>query len=194
MLFAWLAHLPSGMVSWGVSSAVLAQGSYQTIALHMLAHGGWTHVLFNSASLLEIGGLVVARLGSYPKGWIRFLLVFGLAGLSSMIFFLSFHPQEAVPMIGASGAIYGLVGLLLFARLVEDFDRVAVRKIPTAALDFLRNNVLFLLLLMVSGLLAGVSGGIAWEAHLGGFLLGLCVGPWLVPLLPDNDLAARTPV
>ena len=182
MWFAWLAHLPTGMESWGISAAALAERRYQTIPLHIFAHGGWTHILMNSASLMEIGGLVVARLGSYPKGWIRFFVVFGLSGLSSMVFFLSFHPTGVTPMLGASGAIYGLVGLLLFMRLSEEIDPVEVRLIPWAIVEFLHNNIFFLLLLLVSGLLAGFSGGIAWEAHLGGFLFGACVGPWVAPI------------
>lgn len=183
MISAWMAHLPSGMTSWGVSAAALAEGRYSTIVLHMFAHGGWSHILMNSASLLEIGGLVAARLGSYPKGWILFFAVFGVSGLSAMIFFLSFHPQGATPLVGASGAIYGLVGLLLFMRLSDELDPVELRMMPHAALRFIRNNVIFLLLLLVSALLAGLSGGIAWEAHLGGFLFGFCVGPWLVPVI-----------
>lgn len=181
MMMAWLTHLSSGMMSWGVSATVLARGRYDTIVLHMFAHGGWSHILMNSASLMEIGGLIVARLGGYPRGWVRFVAVFGLSGLSSMIFFLSFHPQGAVPMIGASGAIYGLVGLLLFMRLGEELDPVELWMIPHALVDFLHNNVFFLLLLLISAVLAGLSGGVAWEAHLGGFLFGLCIGPWLVP-------------
>ena len=86
-------------------------------------------------------------------------------------------------MIGASGAIYGVVGLLLFMLLSEEIDPVEFRQIPRAAGEFLRRNVFFLLLLLISGLLAGLSGGIAWEAHLGGFLFGFCIGPWVVPTL-----------
>jgi membrane associated rhomboid family serine protease len=49
-----------------------------------------------------------------------------------------------------------------------------------------RNNLFFLGLLVLGGLLAGIGGGVAWEAHAGGFLFGLCVGPWLVPQ-PSKD-------
>ena len=135
---------------------------------------------------------MVARLGSYPKGWMRFLLVFCLSGLSSMVFFLSFHPTGAVPMLGASGAIYGLVGLLLFMRLSEEIDPVGVRMIPGALVEFLRNNIFFLLLLLISALLAGFSGGIAWEAHLGGFLFGACVGPWIAPIVTGRGHAEQS--
>ena len=184
MALAWLAHARTGgMSSWGVSAQALMRGRYETIPLHMFAHGGFFHLLMNSLGLLEIGGLVTARLGSFGTGWARALLAYSLAGLSSMTFYLSFHPQGNVPMIGASGAIYGLVGLLLGMRLIEELEPVALDKLPMALVMFVRNNLLFLAILLVGGALAGMSGPVAWEAHLGGFLFGLCVGPWLLPPL-----------
>jgi membrane associated rhomboid family serine protease len=185
MVLAWFAHLPTGdMSSWGVSAAVLARGQYENVLLHMFAHGGWLHLVLNSLALIEIGSLVVARLGSFPKGWARALVGFALSGLSSMISYLSFHPGGEVPMIGASGAVYGLMGLLLGMRLIEELESVRVSQILNALVRFVRNNGFFLLLLLIGGVLSGAAGGIAWEAHAGGFLLGLCVGPWLLPLTP----------
>jgi membrane associated rhomboid family serine protease len=187
MLFSWLARSPAGMASWGVSAAGLGQGRYGTIILHMFAHGSWLHLLMNSIALLETGGLVVARLGGFPAGWLRFMAAFGLAGLGSMIFFLLVHPQGSIPMIGASGAVFGLLGLLLGLRIVEELEPVRLRELPSASAAFIKDNLLFLLILLVAGLLAAAPGGVAWEAHLGGFLLGLSLGPWLLPPL------ARTP-
>jgi membrane associated rhomboid family serine protease len=182
LAIAWIAHLPTGdMTSWGVSAAALAQGKSENILLHMLAHGSFFHLVMNSLALLEIGALLVARFGGFPNGWLRTLIVFGLAGLSSMIFFLSFHPEGRTPMIGASGAVYGLIGLLLGTRFLEEADLVRADQIAHAVVQFVRNNLFFLGLLVLGGLLAGIGGGVAWEAHAGGFLFGLCVGPWLVP-------------
>lgn len=187
MAFVWLGHpRPGELSSWGVSAQALASGRYETIALHMFAHGSFFHLLTNSLGLLEIGGLVIARLGSFGMGWARALLAYCLSGLSSMIFYLSFHPQGGVPMIGASGAIYGLVGLLLGIRLIEELEDVAFARLPGALVLFVRNNLLFLMLLLVGGALAGIGGTVAWEAHLGGFLFGLCVGPWLLPPSPSK--------
>jgi len=60
MVLAWLAHAGrGGMVSWGVSAAALTQGRYETVALHMFAHGGFFHLAMNAMGLIEIGGLVV---------------------------------------------------------------------------------------------------------------------------------------
>lgn len=121
---------------------------------------------------------MTARLGSFAKGWARMTLAYGVAGLFSMIFYLSFHPQGDVPMIGASGAIYGLVGLLLGIRLLEELESVELRRLPAALALFVRHNVLFIIIL-----LAGLGSRVAWEGHLGGFLMGLCVGPWLLPAM-----------
>lgn len=184
MVLAWLAHPgPGGMSSWGVSASALMQARYETVALHMFAHGGFSHLVMNSIGLIEIGGLVTARLGSFPKGWARSLAAYGLAGLSSMIFYLSFHPYGNVPMVGASGAIYGLVGLLLGIRLIEELEHVELRKLPLALIWFVKDNLVFLTLLLVGGALAGIGSGVAWEAHAGGFLFGLSIGPWLLPVL-----------
>ena len=184
MALAWFAHGQSGgMAAWGVSAAALAAERYETIALHMFAHGGKFHLILNSLALLEIGGLVTARLGGFPGGWARFFIAYVLAGLSSMIFFLSVHPYGTGPMIGASGAIYGLVGLLLSIRLIEEVEPVKLRKMPQALVRFVDENRFFLMLLVIGGVLAGTASGVAWEAHLGGFLFGLCFGPWLLPPL-----------
>jgi membrane associated rhomboid family serine protease len=184
IVIAWVAHRPSGgMAGWGVSAATLAAGRYETIALHMFAHAGLVHLTLNSLGLLEIGGLVTARLGGFPKGWARSLAAYCLAGLASMIFYLSLHPNGQTPMIGASGAIYGLVGLLLGIRLVEELEPVPLSQLSGAARQFVLDNAGFLLLLLVGGALAGASARVAWEAHLGGFLFGLSLGPWLLPRL-----------
>ena len=89
-------------------------------------------------------------------------------------------------MIGASGAVYGLIGLLLGTRFLEEADLVRADQIAHAVVQFVKNNLFFLGLLVLGGLLAGIGGGVAWEAHAGGFLFGLCVGPWLVPQ-PSKD-------
>lgn len=187
MVLAWLAHTGrGGMSSWGVSAFALMQGRYETVALHMFAHGGFSHLLMNSIGLIEIGGLVTARLGSFPRGWARSMVAYGLAGLSSMIFYLSFHPYGNVPMVGASGAIYGLVGLLLGIRLIEELEHVELGKLPGALVSFVKDNLFFLTLLLVGGALAGIGSQVAWEAHAGGFLFGLCLGPWVLPVLRDE--------
>jgi membrane associated rhomboid family serine protease len=183
MWVAWIVHLnQGGMTDWAVSASALAQRRYQTIALHMIAHGGLFHILMNSAVLLAISGPLVSRLGPFPESWLRFIVVFILSGLAGMSLYLLIHPQGVVPMLGASGAIYGLLGLLLRSPL-SNHPLLPLRSPEMVAIikTFVKDNLFLILLLTVPAMLQGKSGGVAWEAHLGGFLFGLLFAPYLLP-------------
>ena len=85
-------------------------------------------------------------------------------------------------MLGASGAICALLGLLL--RLPsEGYELHPIRsdRMKLAAKEFVKANLILILLLTVPALLLGQGGGVAWEAHLGGFIFGLFVAPLLLP-------------
>jgi membrane associated rhomboid family serine protease len=183
MWIAWIFHLPlGGMTEWAVSATVLKAGHVETIALHMLAHGGLAHILMNSIVLVQLGGPLVVRLGPPPQSWLRFAIAFILGGLSGMIVYLAIHPTSTTPMLGASGAIYGLLGLLIRSP-TSDAPLMPIRSPEMRAefVAFAKDNLLLILLLTVPALLAGRSGGVAWEAHLGGFLFGLLAAPKLLP-------------
>lgn len=183
MAVLWLTHFVSGgMADWGVSATALAAGRWETIGLHMFAHGPPFHITLNAMALYSLSGPLVARLGGWPQSWLRLLLLFVLCGLAGMAFFLAFHPRGSVPMIGASGAIYGLFGLLL--RLQPASEALVPIRSPRmrrAAIDFVKDNLILVLILTLPALLTGQSGGVAWEAHLGGILFGLFVAPRLLP-------------
>ena len=111
---AWFWHIFSGgMADWGVSGAALAQGRFETIVLHMFAHASAIHLFMNMSVLVALGGALVARLGPFPSSWLRFLAVYFLSGLAGVALYLALHPAGTVPMVGASGALYGLVGLFV---------------------------------------------------------------------------------
>lgn len=183
MSLAWILHIRSGgMASWGISSDALRHGRYATIGLHMFAHGGLFHIAMNSLVLFAISGPVVARLGNWPESWLRYIALFLVSGLAGALAYLLLHPFGNVPMLGASGAIYGILGLLLRLE-VEGDELVPLRspKMRIAAVAIIKENFWMLLLMTLPPLLSGKSGGLAWEAHLGGLLLGLIVGPWFLP-------------
>lgn len=151
---------------------------------HMLIHGDFTHLMFNSAWFLAFGGAVALRIGA-----LRFLAFSVFTGVIGAATFLAFNYGAEVPMVGASGAVSGLMAAVLrflFPAIDRgDFAalRVAPRSIPLMSLGqtltdkrILAVTGIWLLvnLLSVIGLLGPTGeGGIAWEAHVGGFAAGL---------------------
>ncbi len=186
MWIAWIGlRGVEGMTGWAVSSLALSQGRYETIALHMFAHGGLLHILMNSLVLFQISGPLMTKLGYGVESWIRFGVLFLLSGLSGMVLFLIIHPSGEVPMLGASGAIYGLLGLLLRVQTHDgSLEPLNSPEMRNAMKGFLKDNLILFLLLTIPALLQGQSGGVAWEAHLGGFIFGLLVAPYLFAYKP----------
>jgi membrane associated rhomboid family serine protease len=192
---AWLWTMftsgPEGMSRWGVSATAISHGRFETIFLHMFAHGSAMHLVINLMALAAIGAALTSRLGRAPLNWLRFLLLFVLSGLAGVALYLLLHPAGTVPMVGASGGLYGLFGLLI--RAPENGGTVLSVKsarIRRTGWGLVKENIFLFALLAMMSWSSGTAGGLAWEAHLAGFLFGLCVGP---KLLPRAATAAREP-
>jgi membrane associated rhomboid family serine protease len=182
-LFLYIAtHKSGGMGDWGVSGAALREGRFETIFLHMFAHAGGWHIAMNISALAAIGPQLTARLGPPPLSWLRFLLLFLLSGLAGAMVYLLLHPTGTVPMLGASGALYGLLGLLIRTPANgEDMVSLASVRVRRAGWSLIKENAFLFALLAILAWGYGTGGGLAWEAHFGGFLFGLLVGPKFVP-------------
>jgi membrane associated rhomboid family serine protease len=194
MTAAWLLHFPGGMREWGISGAALAEGRYETIALHMAAHGPLAHIVMNMAAIISIGGPLVTRFGPPPAAWLRFLTFFVLSGLAGSALYLAVHPHGTMPMLGASGALYGLIGLLL--RLPPESGPLLSLRTPRmrqAVIALIKDNLWLFALLVLPALLLGAQGGLAWEAHLGGFLFGLFAGPLFLPKGESGETSPTEP-
>jgi len=138
----------------------------------MFLHGGWLHIISNMLYLWIFGDNVEDRMG--PFGYLIFYL---MCGIASGLVQLFVSPASRIPIVGASGAIAGVMGayLLLYpygrvVTLIFIFFFVQVVQIP--AFFFL---VFWFMLQFFSGAasMAGQEGGVAWWAHVGGFLCGL---------------------
>ncbi len=162
--------------TWGLVPSLFTAHpalTWATIFTAMFLHGGWFHVLSNMWVLFIFGDNVEDRLG--PGRYIVFYLLSGVAAALMEAFIL---PASSVPMIGASGAIAGVLGayLILYPRarvasLVPILFIFTIIEIPA---------VIFLLFWFVSQLFSGwlalqgtASSGIAWWAHVGGFVFGI---------------------
>ena len=152
-----------------------AVGSWVTPFTSMFLHGGWLHLGSNMLFLHVFGDNVEDALGRF-----RFLLFYALCGVGAAVGQVVVDPDSMVPMIGASGAISGVLAgyLTLFphARVVTVipiFIFLHFMEVPAwifIALWFVMQLVLGYLSL---GIIADGGGGVAWFAHIGGFLGGL---------------------
>ena len=139
----------------------------------MFLHGGWFHIINNMWVLFIFGDNVEARLGGF-----RYLIFYLLSGAAAGLIQVFILSSSDLPMIGASGAIAGVLGayLVLYPRarvasLVPIFFIFTVIEIPA---------FIYLLFWFVSQLYSGLfaiqgggASGIAWWAHIGGFIFGL---------------------
>src|ERR1043166_8739962 len=151
---------------------------WTTVVSHMFLHGSVLHLLGNMWFLWIFGGNVEGRLGAF-----RFLLFYLLAGIAAAAAQVAVGPLSPLPMIGASGAISGVLGayLVLFpTSFIWSLVPWIVPILPVPAVVFL---VLWFVLQAYNGLgalLTGTAagGGIAWFAHAGGFAAGMAMMLW----------------
>ncbi|WP_298747402.1 rhomboid family intramembrane serine protease [uncultured Brevundimonas sp.] len=171
---------------WGLSGQALRDGRWTTLVSHIFAHAGLAHLLMNTSALLALSPIVLIRLGAGPASWLRYATLFLFAGWAGAALYLALHPFGAVPMVGASGAICGLWG----AAARVDFDGGIVplrsRQVWKNVKAFAKTNVILFLVLFAIVRVSGGVGGLAWEAHLGGFLFGLFAMPLLSGMRPER--------
>ena len=138
---------------------------------YMLIHADYTHAGINCLWLLVFGPVVARRLRP-----VRFLLFFVVCGVAAALVHLAVYWGSPVAVIGASGAISGLMGAgirLLYGHLYERTDGLA----PVFSRPILMFSLVWAVVNIVSGILRiGVTGElslVAWVAHLGGYFAGL---------------------
>ena len=156
--------------------APAAVAPWMTLVTCMFLHGGWMHFLGNVWFLYVFGDNVEDRLGHVGFA----LLYLGTGVLAGAAHYFS-GPQSPVPTIGASGAIAGVMGAYAFlfphARVLAVLPLVII--IQTFVLPASVFLGIWFLIQTFSGISAaasGAAGGVAWWAHIGGFVAGLLVG------------------
>ena len=147
---------------------------YITLLTSMFMHGGWAHILGNMLYLWIFGDNLEDRLG-HGRYLLFYLLVGLLASLAHVFTSVLIGDNLQIPSLGASGAIAGVLGgyLLLFpGRRVT----VILVRIVTQVRAIFAVGVWFLLQLVGGlGVLGGGSDGVAYAAHIGGFIAGLAL-------------------
>jgi membrane associated rhomboid family serine protease len=140
-----------------------------TLFSAMFLHGGFLHLIGNMLYLWIFGNNIEDTLGHF-----RFMIFYLLTGLGAGLTQVFSDPQSTVPMIGASGAVAGVLGayLLLFphARILTlMFIFIFIRMIRIPALIVLG----FWFLMQLLSITSGYETGVAFFAHIGGFVAGL---------------------
>jgi len=148
-----------------------------TLLTHQFLHGGVMHVVGNCWFLWIFGNNVEDKLGSF-----LYLFFYLVCGVAAAMLQLVVEPSSAVPMVGASGAISGVLGayfILLPTAWIVTLVPWVVPILPVPAFVFL---ILWFALQTVNGfgvLMGGTTGeGVAWWAHAGGFAAGACLTLW----------------
>lgn len=163
--------VPGRLVAAFMGETPLAAAAV-TLLTSMFLHGSWVHLLGNMWYLWIFGDNVEDELGSW-----RFLMFYLVAGVVSALMHVLFNPGSPIPTVGASGAIAAVLGAYAYA-----FPRARVVTLIPIIFFF---QIVALPALLVLGLWfvfqffsatlfsSGGSGGVAWWAHIGGFLFGL---------------------
>ena len=185
-VLAWMFELSQGeaftefLREWGVvpgrlfaslSDLTSIPMELLTVFTSLFLHGGWFHLIGNMWYLWIFGDNVEDRLGHG-----RFLVFYLASGFVAALVHSALMPGSAIPTIGASGAIAGVLGAYALAypraRVMTLIPLIIYFKvIPVPALLLLG---IWFLMQFVSGTLfsGGASGGVAWWAHIAGFVFG----------------------
>ena len=158
-----------------------------TILTSMFLHGGVWHVVGNMIYLFIFGAAVEYRMGAS-----RYAAFYFASGIAAALATVLIAPESRVPVIGASGAIAGVLGayFIFYPRgrittILPIFVFIQVVEIPA---------VIYLLFWFAIQLYAGIEagqqgasmGGVAWWAHVGGFLFGMALAPILAKSRPTK--------
>lgn len=163
-------------------------GTWHTLFTSMFMHGGWFHIIGNMWFLWIFGDNVEDSMGS-----VRFVIFYLLCGLGAAGLQIAADPESAIPMVGASGAIGGVMGayIVLYPRVHVHMFVFLGFFVTTFAMPAMFMLGYWILVQLIGGFgsLGASGGGVAFWAHVGGFLAGAV----LVLLFRDRELLRRHP-
>ena len=173
-LLGYMPVFGDWIYQWGAMyvPAVIVDNQYWRMVTSMFLHSGIFHILFNMWALWVVGGFMEAALG---RG--KFILLYFISGLAgSVLVLVTLSPA---PVVGASGAIFGLFGALAVHAFFNRGD--------LQSQAFLR-QILFIIVLNL--VFTFTLGGISWQAHIGGLLGG---GATMFAMILGGRKDARRP-
>jgi len=166
------------VMQWSAIPAQIVSGHHWiTILTAMFMHGSWSHIVGNMIFLWAFAPEIEDAMG---RG--RYLIFYLVGGFFAMLVQVLANPHSTVPNLGASGAIAAVMGAFLVTyprdqirTLLFIFVFARIRFIPAALLI----GFWFLTQLFHAGAIANVqTGGVAYLAHIGGFVFGAATARW----------------
>ncbi len=157
----------------GVACVVDAEPNYFTLLSSMFLHGGWFHLIGNMMFLWVFGNNIEDSMGH-----VKFVLFYVISGVAAALTQMVVNPDSTIPMVGASGAVSGVMGayILLYphARIhTFIFLGVFATTMQLKAGVMLGYWILLQILGSIPSLTGVDRGGVAFFAHIGGFVAGL---------------------
>jgi rhomboid family protein len=171
----------------GLQCVITADASWWTVITSMFMHGGWFHLLTNLMFLWVFGNNIEDSMGHS-----RFVIFYVLCGLAAGAAQTLSDPDSVVPMVGASGAISGVLGgyLVLYPRVrihVLVFLGFFVTTVALRAWVVLVYWIVLQILGGTAAVLSRLEGGVAFWAHIGGFAAGFI----LIKLFANPEFLER---
>ncbi len=164
-------------------------GDIWTFVTYAFLHGGWMHVILNVVWMMIFATVIVRRIGNF-----NFAIFFVITAAAGALVHLVIHFGSQAPLVGVSAVLSGAMAAsarFAFNGGMGGFSGLqGVNRYPCLSLKGLRRNPqamgflgIWLVLNLVFGMFSILGGGatIAWEAHLGGFIAGLLIFPYLDP-------------
>ncbi len=165
--------------AYAFAPANLAPGRWETVITSIFLHGGWAHAMMNGAFALAFSTPLARLFGPKLEGGLLFFAFYVLSGVLANLGFAAIHPGSVGLVVGASGAVSGLMGAA--ARLIGGQGEVGP-VFSRAVLGMGGGWIVINALIAVFGgaFLPGAgNAGVAWEAHIAGFIVGvLLIGPF----------------
>lgn len=165
--------------AYAFAPANLVPGRWETLITSIFLHGSWAHAMMNGAFALAFSAPLARLFGPKVEGGLLFFTFYVLAGVLANLGYAAVHLGGQGLVVGASGAVSGLMGAT--ARLIGGDGRPG----PIFSRTVLGMGggwvVINLIIALVGGSFLPGSGnaGVAWEAHIAGFVLGvLLIGPF----------------
>ncbi|MBN1213303.1 MAG: rhomboid family intramembrane serine protease [candidate division Zixibacteria bacterium] len=153
----------------GGSQYTLPSWYYMTPLSSMFLHGGWMHLIGNMVFLWIFGNNIEDYFGP-----IKFIFFYILSGLAAIALYTLFNPSSQIPLVGASGAIAGVMGAYMVlhphARITCLLFFIFIQFLVLPAKIVLGLWFLYQIIMSLFGSATG--GGVAWLAHVGGFIFG----------------------